>query len=56
MTRGRGGRDPIRHDERADHDMLVLVREMRSVRRAREWLRAFLGDQVATARPTTPCW
>ena len=51
MTPGaRGGRDPIRHDKRADHDMLVLVREMRSVRRAREWLRTFLGDRVATGQ------
>ncbi len=27
--------------------MLVLGREMPSVRRAREWLRAFIGDKVA---------
>lgn len=52
MTCGpeRGAADPIRLDQGDDHDMVVLGREMRSVRRAREWLRAFLGARVPVAQ------
>ncbi len=53
MTRGpeRGAApDPIRLDQGDDHDMVVFGREMRSVRRAREWLRAFLGARVSVAQ------
>lgn len=49
-ARERLARDPIRRDERADHDMLVLGREMRSVGRSRAWLRGFLGARVNTAQ------
>ena len=52
MTCGpeRGTPDPIRLDQGDDHDMVVFGREMRSVRRAREWLRAFLGERVPVAQ------
>ena len=46
----RGARDPIRVDQGDDHDMIVFGREMRSVRRAREWLRAFLGRRIPVAQ------
>jgi anti-sigma regulatory factor (Ser/Thr protein kinase) len=42
--------DPIRPDTGDDHDMVVLGRDMRSVGRARQWLRAFLDSRSAEAQ------
>jgi anti-sigma regulatory factor (Ser/Thr protein kinase) len=42
--------DPIRRDTGEDRDMLVLGRDMRSVRRAREWLRAYLDARTPEAQ------
>ena len=46
----RRSRDPIRVDDAEDHGMIVLGREMRSVRRARQWLTSFLGQQASAAQ------
>jgi anti-sigma regulatory factor (Ser/Thr protein kinase) len=46
MDRERRRGDPVRPDDREGYDMIVLGRDMRSVGRARHWLRTFLDSQV----------